>query len=180
MKKVLLIVSFIIVFTLLVLFLLPHIKFNINDKIVYINYDGSIDEFDKNHCYHESVSYDEKRDISITNFDIKKHFIFYVITLSYEEGNLCDNEYVLEEEYIKDFIDNAIIEYNDKNIDIKSLIEGKTAIVSNTRYLGNDYETSIYYTLNGKDDVMYIFYNDDLLIIQVGYPDETTRFIAYR
>ena len=78
------------------------------------------------------------------------------------------------------FINNAIIESNDTNIDVKNLIEGKTAIVSNTRYLGNDYETAIYYELNDRYDVMYIFDNDDLLIFQVGFPDEGSRFIAYK
>lgn len=129
---------------------------------------------------HESVAYNEEHDISITSFNIKKYFIFYIITLKYEKGNLCDTEYLLEENYIENFINNAEILYNPLSINIESLIEDKTAIVGNTRYLENDYETYINYKLDGRYEVMYVFYKDDLLIIRVGYPDETTKFIAYK
>ena len=57
---------------------------------------------------------------------------------------------------------------------------GKTAIISNKRYTGNDYNNAIYYTLGGKDGEMYIFEKDELLIIQVGSPDELPKFIAYK
>lgn len=181
MKKSIIIIIFIILlFIISLLLMLPYIKITVDNKILYINYDGDISEFDKNHCYNESVAYNAERDISITSFKIEKHFIFYLITLDYENGNLCDSEYILEEEYINNFINNAIIEDNDKHIDVASLIEGKTAIVGNTRYLGNDYTNAIYYVLDGRYDVMYIFYKDDLLIFQVGSPDESSRFIAYR
>ena len=39
-------------------------------------------------------------------------------------------------------------------------IEGKKAIVGNTRYIGNDYEAFINYKLDGKEEIMYIFYQD--------------------
>jgi len=46
--------------------------------------------------------------------------------------------------------------------------------------LGNEYDKAIYYVLDGKSEVMYVFYVDDLLIIQVGYSDEGPKFIAYK
>lgn len=181
MKKKLIIVSIIIVvLIILLLYILPFIKINTNNKIVYINYDGTIDEFDEQHCYHENISYNKKRDISITDIDINKYFIFYLIELEYEKGNLCATEYLLEEKYINNFINNAEITYNSHNIDIEKLIEGKTAIEGNTRYIDHDYETFIEYELDGKYNIMYIFYKDDLLILQVGSPDEDTKFIAYK
>lgn len=176
MKKIIILIITIILF----LILLPHIKIYKDNKLMYISYSDDISEYEDNLCYHESVSYYEKKDISIKKIDYKKYFIFYLFTLEYEKGNLCNTEYLLEEEYIYNFINNAEIIDNENNIDIKKLIEGKTAIIGNKRYLGNDYEAYINYKLDNKEEVMYIFYVDDLLVIQVGYPDETTKFIAYK
>ena len=67
------------------------------------------------------------------------------------------------------------MEYN-----LKKLIADKEAIVGNTRYTGNDYETSMDYTLNGEYQTLYIFYIDDVLVIQVGHSDEGPKFIAYK
>ena len=147
---------------------------------MFISYSDDISKYEDYTCYHESISYLEKKDISIKKFNIKKFLIFYLFSLEYEKGNLCDNEYLLEESYIENFIENAQIMDNSNNINIEKLIESKTAIVGNTRYLGNDYETYINYKLDGKEEIMYIFYKDDLLVIQIGYPDETTKFIAYK
>ena len=176
MKKILIIIGIIV----LIFIILPFIEIKKDNKLIFVKYKEDFSYFEENTCYHESISYNKKKDISITDIDIKKYFIFYVYNLEYKDGNLCDTEYLLEESYIKDFIDNAIITYNSHDIDIKSLIKGKTAIVSNTRYLGNDYSVSITYKLNGKEEEMYVFYDDDLLIIQVGSPDESTKFIAYK
>ena len=93
---------------------------------------------------------------------------------------MCSTEWQLEEEYITNFINNAEIIENENNLDIEKLIKEKKAIVSNTRYTGNEYDTSIFYKLDGKEDIMYVFYQDDLLILQVGSPDEATKFIAYK
>ena len=181
MKKKIIIVSIIVLFIVLLFVLIPYIKIDTGTKIIYLKYNDFIDEeYEENMCYHESVSYVKSKDISINKINIEKKFIFYLFTLEYVNGNLCDTEYVLEESYIENFINNAEIIYNSHNIDIKTLIEGKTAIVSNTRYLGNEYDIFIEFKLDGRYEVMYIFYKDDLLILQVGSPDETTRFIAYK
>lgn len=169
-----------LILIIFILFLIPLIKIDKNNKLIFISYKDDISKYEDQCCYHESITYYKKRDISIKKFNIKKYFIFYLYTLEYEKGNLCEIEWQLEEEYINDFIENAKITYNPKNINIKDLIKDKTPIVSNTRYLGNDYETYINYKLNNKEEEMYIFYKDDLLIIQVGNPDETTKFIAYK
>lgn len=176
MKKILMVIG-IIIFTFI---LIPFVEIRKDNKLVFIKYKEDFSYFEDNTCYHENVSYNKKRNISITNINIKKYFIFYLYKLEFKEGNLCDTEYLLEESYIKDFIDNAKITYNSHNIDIKPLIKGRKAIVSNTRYLDNNYETFINYKLNNKTEVMYVFYQDDLLILQVGSPDETTKFIAYK
>lgn len=182
-KKIVVAISMIIILltTLLIfLLLMPIIKIDTGSQLKFVSYNDDISKCETYTCYHESVSYDKKRNISITNFNIKKYFIFYLFTLEYEKGNLCDTEWQLEEKYIENFINNAEIIYNSDNIDIKNLIEGKTAVVGNTRYLDNDYNTFIEFKLDNKYDIMYVFYQDDLLILQVGSPDETTKFIAYK
>ena len=177
MKKKLIIFLIIL---LSILFLLPLIKIDKNNKLMFISYSDDISKFEDQLCYHESITYYKKRDISIKKFNIKKYFIFYLYILEYEKGNLCKTEWQLEEEHITNFINNAEIKDNEHNISIKDLIKDKTPVVSNIRYLGNDYEISISYKLDNKYEEMYIFYKDDLLIIQVGNPDETTKFIAYK
>ena len=45
--------------------------------------------------------------------------------------------------------------------------------------LSTNDDSVIYYTLDGKEEVMFIFYVDELLVIQVGLSDEGPKFIAY-
>ena len=84
--------------------------------------------------------------------------------------------------YLSFFVEeeDASPEEHEKNVNISKLIEGKHAIVGNKRYSGNDYETFIEYKLDGKYQTMYIFYIEDLLVIQVGLSDEGPKFIAYK
>lgn len=181
MKKKILIIGIILLVVLSVLLLIyPTIEFKNNGKLILFRYNDMITEFDDYTCYDDSYSYNEKRNISIHEIDINKYFIFYVITLEYTEGNICSTEYLLEETYIDNFIKNAKIKYNENNIDIAKLIEGKTAIIGNKRYLGNDYLRSIDYILDGVHNTLYVFYIDDLLVIQVGLSDEGPKFIAYK
>lgn len=179
-KRSILIIIGILMLICVILLILPKLEFKTDNKITYISYSEYLDEYDLPTCYNESVIYDEKKNISITHTNYKKYFIFYLVTLDYKDGNLCDVEYLLEESYIDNFINNAQIEENEKKIDIKELIQNKKAVVSNKRYVGNDYETSIYYILDGKHEVLYVFYIDDLLVIQVGNSDEGPKFIAYK
>lgn len=172
---------FIIILILVILFMaLPMFEMKTDKKLYAIRYKEDYSEFETNSCYSESYYYNTKYDISLSSFNHKKFLFFNFYSFDYVEGNVCKTEYQLEEEYIQNFLENATIEYNSHNIDLKSLIEGKTAIVGNSRYLGNDYSTQIDYTLDGKHQTMYIFYKYDLLIIQVGLSDENPKFIAYK
>ena len=69
---------------------------------------------------------------------------------------------------------------NNKNIDLGKLIKNKKAIVANKRYFDNPYDTQIDYILDGRHETMYVFYVEDLLVIQVGLSDEGPKFIAYK
>lgn len=179
-KKVLIPIIVIIVIIGAFLLIYPTMEIQTDNKLIAFRYTDDITEFESEISYNESYVYYADRDISIKDYDFKKFLFFHVIIMEYIDGNYCDTQFVLEEEYIEDFLERAEINYNDNNLDIAKLIEGKEAIVVNTRYLGNDYENAIYYVLDGRYEEMYVFYVDDLLVIQVGSPDESPKYIAYK
>lgn len=173
----------IIIFISVISFILivyPLVEFKFNGKLIKFSYSDDISFIEDVFCYDESYSYNEKRDISIYNIGFHKFGFFHVISFDYKNGNVCETEYQLEEAYIKNFLVNATIKYNSNNIDLAKLITGKTAIVSNTRYFGNDYINSIEYILDNKYEILYVFYVDNLLVIQVGLSDEGPKYIAYK
>lgn len=174
-------IYFIILFVLVVfLVIFPFILIDTGDRLIKFSYDGDVSQFEDVSCYDESYFYVEERDVSISSFDFKKFLFFHVTVMEYEIGNVCDTEYLLEESYIDKFLNNAVIMSNEKNISLDKLISGKSAIVGNTRYFGNDYENMIEYILDGEYEIMYVFYDKGLLVIQVGLSDEGPKFIAYK
>ena len=172
---------FAFILILIILFMaLPMFEMKTDKKLYAIRYKDDFSEFETNECYDESYYYNEKHKISIYNFNHKKFLFLNFYSFDYKKGNVCETEYQLEEDYINDFIEKANITYNSHNINLATLVEGKTPIVGNSKYVGNDYNTIIEYTLNNKEEIMYIFYKYDLLIIQVGSSDEGPKFIAYK
>lgn len=159
---------------------IPFIKIDKNNTIKYISFSDDISEYDEVTCYDDGMSYYKKKDITIKEIDIEKNLFFYIFTIKYENGNLCESEFILEESYIENFIENAEIISNENNIDLNNLIKDKQVIIKNKRYFGNNYDTFIEYKLLGKEEIMYIFYVDDLLVIQVGHSDEGPKFIVYK
>lgn len=176
-QKIIIVVAVLIVAGLVIY---PNIVIDTGEKLIVCNYDGDFSEYDENHSYNEVYAYNEEYDVSIRTFDVSNFLFFHVISMEYVEGDMRKVEFILEEAYIENFLKNAEIKENPNNIDLAKLIEGKEAIVSNTRYVGNDYENGIYYILDGRHDELYVFYVDDLLVIQVGSPDELPKFIAYK
>ena len=179
-KCIIIILSIILAIVALGLIAYPFIEIDTGEKLIVCSYSDDISEFEENASYNELYFYNEERDISIKDFDFKKFLFFHVIELGYIKGDARETQFILDEAYINDWLENAVITDNSNNIDLKKLIEGKTAIVGNKRYLGNDYENAIFFKLNGKEEEMYIFYVDDLLVIQVGSPDESPKYIAYK
>lgn len=161
--------------------IIPWLEFDYNNKIYMFSHTDMYYEFEDEYCYSENVAYDEEKQISVTGWDFKKvPFGFYMFIYEYEKGNLCEKEYVLEESYIKHFLEDAKIDKDSDDVDLKELIKGKKAIVSNTRYPWNDDYKWIGYELDGKHEEMFISTNEDgLLIIQVGASDEGPKYIAY-
>ena len=181
MKKVILWI-FASLSALLLIFLLvyPHVELMGDGRLTVFSYTDRFSEFDENNTLDENYCYNEKRDISIHSFEEHRFLFFRVLIMEYVEGDMRQKQFLLEESYIADFLQNAIIEENECGLELAQLLEGREAVVGNTRYFGNDYKQAIHYTLSGDEQVLYIFYVDDLLVIQVGYTDESPKFIAYR
>lgn len=175
-------IPIIITFVIIGLFLIiyPTVEIQTENKLIAFRYTDDTAEFETEFSFNETYVYYEDRDITIKDFDFKKFWFFHVISMGYVEGNYCDTQFVLEEDYIRDILERAEIEENVNDLDLAQLIEGKEAVVGNTRYLGNDYENAIYYVLDGKYEELYVFYVEDLLVIQVGSPDESPKYIAYK
>ena len=119
MKRVIIIVLTVIFLLIAVLFIAyPHIEFKTKDKLIRFSYSDDFSEYDDNHSYNELYAYNEKHDVSIKSFDVKKFLFFYVIEMEYIPGDFREVQFILEESYIENFIKNAKICENDKDIDI--------------------------------------------------------------
>ena len=183
-KKTLFILGIIIV---ILIFIYPNIEFYNNGYLYMMSYakdwdtSEDLEELEQEMCYDESYSYNKKRDISISSWEYKKVLFFKWFKIKYKKGNICDYEYILEESYINNFIDNAKIIENTNNIDLAELIKDKKPIIENKRYPWNDNSSYISYILDGEYKEMYIYTNEEgLLIIQVGLSDEGPKYIAYK
>lgn len=179
-KKLICIMGIILILIAVFLIAYPHIEIKTEEKLIVCNYSGDFSEYEDNASYNELYFYNEKYDISIKTFDVKKFLFFYTVHMEYIDGDFRETQFTLTEDYIENFLKNAKIEENENNIDLAELIKGKTAVMGNTRYLGNEYDMGIFYELDGRYEEMWVFYDEELLIIQVGSPDELPRFIAYK
>lgn len=179
-KRIFLIILDICLVVGVLLILFSTLEIQTDEKLIAFRYSDDFSEFEDELSLDENYFYYAKKDISIHNVEVHKILFFYVLEMDYIEGNYCDTQFMLEEKDMNNIIENAEITYNSHNIDLKKLLKGKEAIVSNTRYLSNDYERSIEYKLGDKYGILYVFYENDMTVIQVGDSDEGPRYIAYR
>lgn len=188
-KSVLLALSATMLFLIAGLLIYPHITIQTDDQLIACRYSDDISEFESQVSADERYTYYADKDVTWTGFDFQKYGPFYVLTFDIQPGNLIEGIYLLEEAYISAFLDHAVIDVVEKDYkevelttdDIAAMLEGKTAIVSNQRYTCPDYDAAyrVYYQLGEEENILYIFETDGLLVIQVGYPDEGPKFIAY-
>ena len=179
-KKIIVALSVILILSLAVFIVYPHIEFRKNGKLYVCSFSDDFSEFEENASYNELYFYNEKRDISIKTFDIKNFLCFYLFTFEYVEGDMRETQFVLDEEFIDYWIKNAVIIENTNNIDIAELINGKNAIVGNTRYFAVEEKHCIFYELDDNEGELYVFESEGLTVIQVGSPDESPKYIAYK
>ena len=170
-----------VVISLAIYLIYPTIEFTKGNKLYVLTFKEDWSEWEENMCYDESYSYNKKRDISIYNWELKARGFFKYFILEYKKGNVCETEYVLEEEYINRVIKEAKIIENKDGIKLSKLIKNKKAIVGNTRYSWNDNHYYIGYELDGEFKEMYVSKNEEgLLIIQINPSDEGPKYIAYK
>ncbi len=180
LKILIVILSALILLSALALIIYPNVEFKKDGVLYACRFSEDMSEFEENASYNELYFYYEKQDVSLKTFDVKSFLFFYLFSFEYEEGDMRETMHTLPEEYIVNWLENAVITDNENNIDLASLIEGKTAIVGNTRYTDNDYNSAVYYELDGEYGEMYVFESEGLTVIQVGSPDECPRYIAYK
>ncbi len=179
LKKFFIAICVLLALIIAVLIVYPHIEFRKNNKLYVCSFSDDFSEFEENASYNELYFYNEQRDISIKTFDVKNFFCFYLFTFEYEEGDMRETQFILEEKFIDYWLKNAEITENPDNIDIGKLIEGKKAIVGNTRYYTDEEKSCIFYELDGEYGELYVFQSEGLTVIQVGSPDESPKYIAY-
>ena len=170
----------VVVLLVVAMIVYPFVEIDTGDKLIRCSYSDDFSAYDQNHSHNEVYSYYEKRDISIKGFRVEKFLFFYTIHMEYVKGDVRQTQYMLEEAYIQNFLHNAVITDNEADVNLAALIQGKQAVVGNTRYHAEDDRWALFYELDGEYGEMYIFCVDDLLVIQVGSPDEQPKFIAYR
>ena len=93
-KKIIVALSVILILSLAVFIVYPHIEFRKNGKLYVCSFSDDFSEFEENASYNELYFYNEKRDISIKTFDIKNFLCFY---LFHSETFLTLNQNVLKQ-----------------------------------------------------------------------------------
>ena len=187
MKKVIGIVC-IIMLIVIGLCIYPFVEFERDGYLYMMSY--ARDEFESEDykeietdlsCYDESYFYNKDKDITVSTYEYKRFMFFKYFKVKIQKGNICDSEFILEESYIERFLNEATIEEGSDDVDLAKLIKGKKAIIENKRYPWNDNAYYIGYRLDNKYEEMYIYTNDEwLVVIQVGASDEGPKYIAYK
>lgn len=188
-KKGLIVLAAVAVVLAAGLLIYPNITIQTEDQIIACRYTDDTSQFETEFSADECYVYWEDRDVTWSSYDVKKLGPFYVIYLETEPGNTIDSKYALDPEYMDQFLAGAVIDVAEKDYkeidftlaDVADLISGKQAVEGCGRYVCPDYDaaTKIYYTLDGQENFMSIFEVDGLLVVQVGYPDEGPKYIAY-
>lgn len=145
-------------------------------------------------CYDESYFYDKDTNITIKKYYVEDSFPFNKIYLEYIKGNYCANEYVLDDNWLQDIKEKAIIQemditkcnLKDNNVncdtkiisdnDINSLFENllpsDSIRIDHTNNFGIDYTKDyytmdIYYVLDKYGYILSIFKYNDYLAFKI-------------
>lgn len=134
-------------------------------------------------CYDESYFYDPSIDVTITKYHVEKKGLFHQIDLDYQMGNICENQYVLSDDWMEPFInqeiktseiviDKCIVNEPNINCETRTLLE--TDVINLLKYvaystrtenksnismdqMSNYYLMGVYYILDGHGYVLQIF-----------------------
>ncbi len=188
-KKMLIGLAALAVLAVAVFIIYPKITIQSEDQIIACRFSDDPSQFETEVSADENYVYWAERDVTWSGFDVKKLGPFYVIYLETEPGNTIASKYALDPGYMDQFLSKAVIDVVEKDYkeidftlsDVKALLDGKTPVQGDGKYTCPDYDAAyrIYYHLGDEENVMYLYEIGDLLIVQVGYPDEGPKFIAY-
>lgn len=157
----------------------PHIEIKTENALIALRYSGDISEFDAYGTVDETYFYNKKYDISVYDFDIKNFLFFYKITMKYKDGDMRESQFLLKAEYIENLLKNWQITENEDGIDVEKMLENKRPNEENKRYPFETFSHSIYYVLDGQENVMHIGEKDGQVLIQIGNSDEGPKYISY-
>lgn len=134
-----------------------------------------------NTCYNETIHYDEKEDVSIKKYTVSNKKVYNKLEINYEKGNLCKEEYVLQDNWfniLKDVDpDEIVFEHCNmkcapinietskmKNIYDYFFKDKLNRIKSNQNFsVDGDYNLSIYFTDKNINYTLTIFdYNENI------------------
>ena len=149
-------------------------------------------------CYDESYFYDKGKDVTITKFSNKKKFLLDKVYIDYDNGNLCDFEYVLEEDFISKFVKDADVD----TVEIEKCSKGKCKTSKSKRDISNllnlvnkekftkenkyislpenyKYVINVYYNMDNSANLLNIFVIDDNVIIKNIDENDHPKNIKY-
>lgn len=174
-----LLVALVVIFGLL---FIDKVKITVGNEIRYVSLSSDVFWIEENSttCYDDSLTYLKDKGITINDSDLDKVGFLWYHRLTFEEGNLCDYEFYIEEKDFLYMITKGEIVENESKLDLSKMIKGKEAIVGNTRYPWEDDYKYIVLNIDGEHKEIYVTEREDMLVIQIGNSDEGPKYIAYK
>ena len=169
----------VLVFSLL---FIDKIKITVGNEIRYISLDSDVSWIDEDSitCYDESYTYLKNKDITIKDIDLKEIGFLWYYKLTFEEGNVCEYEFYIDEKDFLYMISKGEVVENEDNLDLVQMIKGKKAIVENKKYSWEEDYKYIGLNIDGEYKEIYVTEREDLIVIQIGNSDEAPKYIAYK
>lgn len=142
-------------------------------------------------CYNETIFYDKKADVSISKYEVVDKFFYRAIHIIYDKGNVCHDEYILDDETIDEIRKNGKIlssyyylngdEYviNIPIAEILKKFSGKEYIDRNITNDSEELYFVYYYELYEKQYVLEIFTKDNKLIYKVIDQNDHSKYAVY-
>ncbi len=180
--KVFITLFLIIVIIAFVLLFIDKIKITVGNEIRYISLTSDVLWIEDNSitCYDDGLTYLKNKDITVKNVDFRKVGFLWYHRVTFEEGNLCEYEFYIDEKDFLYIITKGEVQENDDKLDLLNLIKGKEAVVGNKKYPWDEERKYISYKVDDKYLELYVSQQKELLVIQIGNSDEGPKYIAYR
>jgi hypothetical protein len=150
-------------------------------------------------CYDEGYRYDESADITFSNYQVNNRDFYNEIDITYENGNLCEDEYVLDTDWYINFVNDATISESfitkcsdgtcNKKIlaleDVSQIISVISAIdtmrIENKNNIpsGEDVVAEIYYEMNDELFTLSIYKHNYYLAFNISDQDDHSKNAIY-